>query len=355
MHFDELRKRDLFSFTAADRARTLSLPVPIDRLIPLVEDTATAPSLRDRAMWTLTYQEQPGIGGLLQELSEQDRSPKVRKSAAWSLLKLGQIDALRQSLDREHDANVRAWKAHLLADATDRLFETDLRPLRILEGRQFDVTVPLQVEGLVEFRTDDGQWQTVVAGPIMNERMIGDLTPGIRAETFQTELVLQKRIRNIHGSARDHFEGYLLRGLSRQIAPNVMRHQYEGRSLHTVYPSGVVEDASMGQIDGVTATLERVADTTFSQRPGVPRPIPEAVRGSFKGYVFASPRLLSEPGRPVDGLLQIISPMDANGGGLVNGIFHGTFRGVLEDVDGDGVVEANGVEMFVGTDGRLTG
>jgi hypothetical protein len=132
-----------------------------------------------------------------------------------------------------------------------------------------------------------------------------------------------------------------------------MRHQYEGFSHHDVYPSGIVGDESGGKIGGALATLDRVADTYMASSSTIGFPYPSSVRGSFRGFVFMNPSVLDGSGSHIDGLIQIISPADPKAGHLVNGIFYGTFRGVLEDTDADGSVELNGVDMLVNADGTV--
>jgi len=93
--------------------------------------------------------------------------------------------------------------------------------------------------------------------------------------------------------------------------------------------------------------------------PDVATPFPVSVRGSFRDFVYVDPYISQETALPLDGHLQIASPSDlavrdlgwGNSCRLVNGVFYGTFRGVVEDLDGDGKAEVNGVEMLVNGDG----
>jgi len=269
-------------------------------------------------------------------------------------MKLGALQGLLDSVRAESDSNVGAWKQHLVFELQDRATPFDDRKVRVLDDHPYDFTMPLEVEGVVEFRDEKGDWHSYVTGPVSNERLIGNLTPAVDANTFHNTIVLQKRIKNLHGSGKDHVEGYHLKGISRQLSDQVFRHQYEAISHHDVYRSGVVGDTSQGVVSNATATLERIADTTVTTTAGASFPHPNSVRGTFKGFVYMNPRVLDEPASNIDGLLQIVSPVDPQAGELVNGVFQGTFRGVPEDVDGDGVVELNGVPMLVAKDGTVT-
>ena len=342
------------SFARFDLPTNLILP-PKGRMSVLgaATDAAASHELRDLSIWTLVYQRPMNTVGLITDIAKNEKNPRLRKSAAWALMKLGAVDSLRQTLASEADANVAAWKQHLLNDLNDTTTSPDSRAVRKRDGAPFDLTMPLEVEGVVEFKDKSGTWHTYATGPLSNERLIGKLTPGVNADNFDTTVVLQKRIRNLNGSGRDYVEGYSLKGLSRMVSDNVIRHQYEASSQHDIFPSGIVGDESMGKIELATATLQRYADTNLSFSPQSPFPYPHSVRGTFRGFVYMNPSVIDSPDKNIDGRLQILSPVDPKAGHLVNGVFYGTFRGVLEDVDGDGIVELNGVEMLVDRHGNV--
>jgi hypothetical protein len=355
MYSDREILQRMWSFTNFDRPLNMIHPAKGRvSVMAALSDSASSNELRDLSLWSLVYERPLNTIGLLGEVAAKDQNPRFRKSSAWALMKLGAIDALKQSLAAESDANIAVWKQHLLNDLNDTTGSSDTRAVRMREGTNFDFTMPLEVEGIVEFRDPAGKWHTYATGPVANERLIGKLTPGVNTSTFDSTIVLQKRIRNINGSGRDHVEGYLLKGLARLVSENVMRHQYEAISTHDVYPSGGVGDESQGKMGGVTASLERIAETYLSTAPKINFPYQNSVRGTFKGFVFVNPSIVDNPDQSIDGRLQIISPVDPKAGHLVNGIFHGSFRGAMEDIDGDGVVELNGIEMLVEKDGSVT-
>lgn len=347
MFADSALLSELASFTRGDRGSLLPSRGGVRSALRATEDVALPPVYRDRSLWLLAQDGARYSTGLIQEVASQDGEAKIRKSASWALMRLGKSEAIKSSLKKETDPNLVAWKLHLLAELQDDSLPVDTRPIRLLPEAPFDFTMPLEVEGVVEFRDPEGNWHSFVTGPVSNERLIGDLTPAVNADSFQSTLVLQKRIRNIHDSGADHIEGYLLKGLARRLEPNVFRHQYEGLSRHTVYRSGIVGDESKGVIEGATASISRMADTHLTSREGVAFPYPHSVRGTFRGFVYINPELAVNPERSLDGNLQIISPMDEKAGSLVNGVFSGSFRGIPQDLDGDGVVELNGIEMAV--------
>ncbi len=347
MFSDDKLIKELQSFTGEDRARNLFMPDSDTGTKSFLASTANAPDKRDMALWGLAYQNKRNATGIILEVAADEENPKLRKSAAWALMKLGHAGVLKDILDLEKDENLKNWKKFLINELQDNSQPFDKRPVRVFEDRPYDFVMPLEVEGFVEFRDIKGNWHTIPTGPMTNERMIGTLTPAINADSFHNTLVLQKRIKNVNNSGADHIEGYYLKGLSRQIGDNVFRHQYEALSKHDVYPSGIVGDESMGKIEAAGASIARQADTHITVRDDVPFPYPHSVRGSFRGFVFMNPDILKNPSMPIDGLLQIITPVDEKAGNLVNGIFYGTFRGIPEDINNDGKVELNGIEVLI--------
>lgn len=350
---DDKMIKTLQSFTIGDRAKNLFMPASEAGTKTLLASTAAPDDKRDMAIWALANVAKRSYVPLIEEVAADESNPKLRKSAAWALMKLGDEERLKKILKSEKDPNIANWKKFLINDLKGSTKPFDKRGVKVLKNKMYDFVMPLEVEGFVEFRDNKGKWHTVPTGPLSNERMIGTLTPAIKANTFHNTLILQKRIKNINNSGKDYIEGYHLKGLSRQLKDNVFHHQYEALSRHVVFPSGVVGDESMGRIENAGATLGRNAITNLTVRDDVAFPYPHSVRGTFRGFVFMNPAILKDPSMSIDGILQIITPVDAKAGNLVNGIFYGTFRGIPEDQDNDGLVELNRIDILVDKSGRV--
>ena len=211
----------------------------------------------------------------------------------------------------------------------------------------------LSVEGIVQIRYSKGDWIIKVVRYATRAQMVGKMTAAIKVETFMTDLVIQKRISNLLDSGSDFIEGYLFKGISRQTGVNTVAHYYESIWTHSFYKSGRSGDISEGIIENVQTHLLRVAETDLVRKDEMQFPYPQSVRGIFYGSVYMNPIIAEEKNTPLDGLLQIISMCDPQVGHLANGWFYGTFRGIPEDVDSDGQVELNGVELFVDREGKI--
>jgi hypothetical protein len=169
--------QEMQSFTSGDLLRTLVVPRTGGRVLgDILLDSTISLELRDFSLWAM-FQERPkNTAGVLHEVACEDSDPKMRKSASWALAKYGSIDLLVEAIAKESDENVGSWKRHLLLDLQDDTRPPDSRPIKFLPGKVFDITMPLQIEGFVEFKDAQGNWHTLATGPIANERMIGELT-----------------------------------------------------------------------------------------------------------------------------------------------------------------------------------
>lgn len=321
-------------------------------LARILVDESLPPLDRDQALWNLVRRSERNYDGMFQTVAKSDGIPKMRRSASWALLKRGNLSALRDSTSDTDDPNTIAWKAHLISEAQQDTSPFDTRPVRTNDTAQFDITMPLAVEGMVEFRDAAGQWHSMAVSDDARSALVGNMTACVNAATFATQMVIQKRIVNLMNLGFDFVESYPFRGLSRQTGPNSYSHYYESDWRHKYYPSGRSGDESQGTIDVLTH-LVRIAETDLRIHERSQFPFPQSTRGVFWGPIAMNTGILHEEAFKLDGALQIVSQTDAQSAKFVNGWFYGSFRGILLDVDGDGVVELNGVEVFVNKEGHV--
>lgn len=325
---------------------------PSAELAETARDVNQSERPRDQAIWTLVSRNESNIDGLLMSLAHDDPNPDIQRSAAWALFRRANLDALRESVSVNDSARVSVWKRHLIAEALGSAEPFDDRAVRSVEGATFDYSMPLDVQGTIQFKGQDGSWYRMPVSPAARACLVGQMTAFVNLDTFETELVIQKRIRDIMESGTDYVEGYKFHGLSRPTGLNSVTHYYEALWEHDFFPAGRTGDDSDGIIRNVKTHLYRTAETDVRlTETGVP--YPQSVRGIFHGTVFMNSAVLHDPQLPWDGLLQIVSKTDPEAGKYVNGWFYGTFRGILDDVDDDGVLELNGIRSFVGPDGEV--
>lgn len=391
------------SFTPLERRST-------DELIK-VADSSEDTSERDRAMWQLVYNQtaesrSKQLSELLHSVATSAKEPVLRRSASWGLLKVGDVKLLEQSLRADDDGNTHSWKQHLIYESQGRTDWVDPRPIRAVQSELgFAVTLPLTIHGVVQFREfnyrdarDRGsksvqqpyqsggaeksasssryaeypsaypapsygrsggaapsyamadpqayEWHSLVAGPIAQRQLVGDLTAAVGLGSFYDNLIIQKVVSNPLRNGQDHVQGYLFQGMSRSLGGNAMAHYYTSSGPQPFYLSGRIGDASEGVIE-VDTQLTRHAETNIATNPNVPYPYVQSVRGLFYGPARMNTAGLRDENAPLDNRLQIVKEPYANGW------FFGEFRSVPVDVDGDGQVEINGMEMYTDLKGNV--
>jgi hypothetical protein len=134
--------------------------------------------------------------------------------------------------------------------------------------------------------------------------------------------------------------------MSRSLGGNAMAHYYSSSGPQPLYLSGRIGDASEGVIE-VETQLSRHAETHIVTNKAIPFPYVQSVRGLFFGPARLNAAFTHDRNATLDNTLQIVKEPYANGW------FFGEFRSVLVDVDGDGQVELNGMEMYTDLGGRV--
>lgn len=380
--------------------------VPLDRkssrkLLTVSGDSSADSTERDQAMWSLIYREtstnrNKDLPDLLYTVAMTAKEAVLRRSSSWGLFKLGEVALLKDCLNNGDDGNVHSWKQHLIYEAEGRTDWIDPRPFRVVDSKLgYGVTLPLTIHGMVQFRTYDYSykasqsapqsyaptsysrvasyspagredsnvsatppsygtpnpgaytWHCFIAGPIAQRRLVGDLTAGVGEGAIYDNLTIQKVCTDPLGNGLDHVQGYLFQGMSRSLGGNALAHYYTSRGLQPFYLSGRIADASAGVVHADTS-LVRHAETNIVTNDEVPYPFVQSVRGLFYGPANMNTIVARDAKAPLDNLLQIVKEPYANG------YFFGEFRSVPVDVDGDGHVEINGMEMYTDLAGQVT-
>lgn len=360
-------------------------------------DGAKDATERDQAIWELVYQNTPRkrtkeLPDLLHSVAKSAKEPVLRRSATWALLKLGEVKLLDETLSSDDDGNTHSFKQTLIHEAKGRTDWVDPRPVRVVESELgYAMTLPLTIHGVVQFRefrygedpvgapysigeaskiiksTPAGRsaiagrnmpaskgkvdprsydWHSFVAGPIAQRQLVGDLTAATGLGSFYETLTIQKVCNNPLGDGLDHVQGYLFEGMSRSVGANAMAHYYTSRGPQPYYLSGRIGDASEGVVY-VETQLSRHAETFIVTNKKVPYPYVQSVRGLFFGPARMNTAILNNPTMPLNNLLQIVKEPFANGW------FFGEFRSAVVDMDGDGKIEVNGMEMFTDLEGNV--
>jgi hypothetical protein len=339
---------------------------------------------RERAAWEYGDRHQCESLPILESLALQDPDPSVRWTTLWLMQKIGgaQAGAAIESFADDEHPEVRDWARLLLREITGRIeWAGDPRPSIWDETNPFDQTLPLQIAGFARTLVPGMGWVQATLSPQWFESIMGRVMACTRAETFDTELTIEKRIRRYHPDGSDHCEIYGFRGFTFHPTPGITHHVYECQSRHTFYPSGKLEDMSIKPIGDVGVVLNRVAEPTMlplsvpvdPQRVAPPlqpaplRPVPvpqltperaakivHSVRGRFMGAAYVNIDRLVRNGMKIGpGEVQLSSLNHPIVGQLTNTFLFGTFKGKLSDLNDDGVLDVNTERCHATVDGKL--
>jgi hypothetical protein len=280
------------------------------QLLTTLENSNDATEV-DQAIWELVYNESADkrtekLPAILHSIAKTAEQSVLRRSATWALLKLGETNLLNTTLSNDDDGNTHSWKQTLIHEAQGRTDWVDPRPARVVESELgYAMTLPLTIHGVVQFRdyrygqdpvgapysiaeasktikstragrnaiagTDmpassgradprSFEWHSMVAGPIVQRKLVGDLVAATGLGTFYDNLTIQKTVTDALGDGLDHVQGYLFEGMSRSVGANAMAHYYTSRGLQPYYLSGRIGDSSEG-VMYVDTQLSRHAET----------------------------------------------------------------------------------------------
>lgn len=305
-----------------------------------------SPMERERALWELGDRSTGESFELFSRVASNDPDERVRISVLWLIQKISGNAAigLIQPFLEDHELEVRDWAHLLIREMTGNdVRETGLhRPLREDTSNPFDQTLPLLIAGYARVGiTDMGLIQATLS-PLWFESIMGRVMACTREETFENDLVIEKRIKEYHPDKTDHFEIFKFRGLSQELSPGVFHHTYESQAQHTFYPSGKVEHGPEDPLSDVVTNLARSARTVAFHSDELGRKVVESVRGRYMGYAFVSLERILRNGFSIGpGEVQLSSPTHPTAGPMTNTFLFGTFKGKLSSLSRDEYLDVN--------------
>lgn len=327
------------------------------------------PRLRDQAVWTLVASDSPDAPRIIADSMLTAPTQELKLSAMLALEKVahkapdlvtGVLDELaRDAGDVEiaewaqlklHEmlSNVPGHQEVLNEAVSDRDFVYE-------KGRVFDTTMPLHFHCDAFTKVGPATLHTVVS-PTWFGELFGQAMACVRTDTFNTNLVLEKDVPNLHPDGSAHYEHFPFQGTTTRVQKRVHRHNYWAQLYRPFYTSGRTElvTESKGVIRDMPMTFCRQAYTFTPARYEQDGPIPESVRGIYFGYGHIKPSLLLKHGlRPQTGDFQLTSRNNPETGKRANTYFYGTFFGKMSDWDGDGKLDVNTRPVHCSAEGHL--
>ena len=199
-------------------------------------------------------------------------------------------------------------------------------------------------------------WGKLSLSPQGLGRVYGEAHACPNVQTRERQLVIAKQISGLHADGSPHMDNYLFRGFTERTQAHRGNFYFESSVQRPFFMSGVADDASQGVQD---ATIGFMRAGSWFLEPKFQIRGSEAiryVRGRFQGWgYFDLSRLV---GKQLDEVLlpgnAILSSLhDPVTGPMTNVFIEGTFKGKLNDWDGDGHIDLNSRQVYSTADGDL--
>ena len=328
-----------------------------DELIGQLRSNVSAME-RERAAWE--FADRCGYAALpiLKNFVKTDPDADVRSSGLWLLQKTSghQTEEVLTAGLGDDAPEVRDWARLLLRELRGiGPFVQERAALAIDRSNPFDQTLPLKIAGYARVLAPGMGWLQATLSPKWFEAIMGRVMACTRAETFNSDLVIEKRISDFYADSSPHYDTFLFRGLTTELSPDVYYHQYEGRSTQPFYPSGKVAAPDEPPITTAGALVQRVAMTVrIPNELDASRPLVQSVRGKYMGFAHANvPRILANGMKVGAGEVQLVGPANPSVGKFANTFLFGTFKGKLSDLNADGHLDVNTERCHATLDGEL--
>lgn len=318
------------------------------------------PAMREQALFEYADRDLPDAIDLLTQAATSDANQEVRWAALWALEKLGGVEAITslRRFSHDDDPEVAEW-AHLFVSELqtgDPSF--DERGCAFTEGRTFDETIFLLIHCDLYVRLDasNQHWGKVSLAPQALARVYGQAHACPNVATRERQLVIAKTISGLHADGSPHCDNYLFRGFTDRTRRDRGNFFFESLVPRPFFRSGHADDPSDGVVEaqiGFARYGTWYTDERFSVHGA---PAIRYVRGRFQGWGYVP--LAKVAGKPLEEVLTpgnaILSTLhDPVAGPLTNAFIAGTFKGKLNDWDGDGLIDLNSRNVYSTAEGEI--
>jgi hypothetical protein len=344
---------------ALDRASIRLDARPGDELID-VGLTHPDPMMREQALFEFADRNEGDAIPVLAEAAARDEDQQVRWAALWAIEKLGGVGAAKtlQHFTADDDPEIAEWATLFESELRTGDPAFDSRDCRTTPGRTFDETIFLLIhcDLYVRLTPDNTLWGKLSLAPQGLARVYGQAHACPNVATRERQLVIAKQIEGLHADGSPHIDNYLFRGFTDRTRADRGSFFFESQVTRPYYLSGRADDASDGVID---TQIGFMREGCWHLEPRFKIGDADAiryVRGRFQGWGYVN--LEHVAGEPIEQMLTpgnaILSTLhDPIAGPLTNAFILGTFKGKLNDWDGDGHIDLNSRNVYSTVDGEI--
>ena len=318
------------------------------------------PMMREQALYEYADRNEGDAIAVLADAVARDKDPQVRWAALWAIEKLGGVGAataLRQFVS-DDDPEIAEWATLFGSELRTGDPEFDSRECRMTPGRTFDETIFLLIhcDLYVRLADDNTQWGKLSLAPQGLARVYGQAHACPNVATRERQLVIAKQIEGLHADGSPHIDNYLFRGFTDRTRADRGHFFFESLVKRPFYVSGHADDAAQGVKEGQIGFMR---EGCWHLEPKFKIGDADAiryVRGRFQGWGYVN--LERVAGKPIEEVLTpgnaILSTLhDPVAGPLTNAFILGTFKGKLNDWDGDGHIDLNSRDVYSTVDGEI--
>jgi hypothetical protein len=322
------------------------------------------PMMREQSLYEYADRNQEDAIDLLSQAVAKDSDRQVRWDALWAIEKLGGVGAIQalKSFYNDADPEIAEWAKLFVGELQTGAPSFDNRESRYTYGRTFDETIFLLIhcDLYIRLSADNQRWGKLSLAPLGLARVYGQAHACPNAKTRERQLVIAKQISGLHADQSLHIDNYLFRGFTERTLDDRGNFYFESHVQRPFYVSGKADDPSAGVKDSYIGFMREgcwYLDSNFKipQTDGDAHAI-RYVRGRFQGWGYTN--LENLQGKQLDQILTpgngILSTLhDPVAGPMTNVFISGTFKGKLNDWDGDGYIDLNSRDVYSTAEGEV--
>jgi HEAT repeats len=322
--------------------------------------THPTPAMREQALFEYADRDCTDAIELLREAVRHDVNRELRWDALWAIEKLGghaAVSTLREFF-ADGDPEIAEWARLFVNELQTGDPAFDGRAGRYTTGRTFDETIYLLIHCDLYVRLDESNthWGKISLAPQGLARIYGQAHACPNVATRERQLVIAKTISGLHRDGSPHCDNYLFRGFTDRTRRDRGNFFFESLVPRTFFRSGRADDPSLG-VRRANIGFARYGTWHLEPRFQVRGEAAiRYVRGRFQGWGYVNldrvaGRSLEEILTPGNGVLSTLH--DPEVGPMTNAFILGTFKGKLNDWDGDGVIDLNSRAVYSTADGEI--
>lgn len=322
------------------------------------------PLMREQSLFEYADRNSDDAIELLSYAAANDSDRQVRWDSLWAIEKLGGVRAI-QALKKfytDADPEIAEWAKLFVGELQTGAPSFDGRASSYTPGRTFDETIFLLIhcDLYIRLSNDNQRWGKLSLAPLGLARVYGQAHACPNAKTRERQLVIAKQISGLHADSSLHIDNYLFRGFTERTREDRGNFYFESHVGRPFYVSGQADDPSRGVRDSHIGFM-REGCWYLDSRFKIPQPEGAAaairyVRGRFQGWGYTNLEKLA--GKQLDEILVpgngILSTLhDPVAGPMTNVFIAGTFKGKLNDWDGDGRIDLNSRDVYATAEGEV--